>query len=203
MESLHQDMPAGQRLALERRAERVAALRGRLGVLLAGADAFTLEIGCGHGRWLAAYAEANPGELCIGIDIISRRLKLCENKKRRRGLGNAHFLKAEGGEFMEALPEGVRLAKTFVLFPDPWPKKRHHKNRLIQEGFLSGLAELSAEDGRLFFRTDHADYFAWAEEGIAAHPRWEVESTAPWPFEHSSWFQDLMGSYKSLVARRL
>lgn len=162
----------------------------------------TLEVGCGHGHYLAAYSEAHPEELCVGIDLITKRVAKGDKKKTSRGLERLVFVKAEALEFLDALPPHVSLDRTFVLFPDPWPKKRHWKKRLIQRPFLEKVAARTAPGGLLLLRTDHTGYFAWMEEEVAGCPLWKRDSAVPWPFEAPSFFQNLMSSWQSMVAVR-
>lgn len=192
----------GREWAEARRAERVAALRGQIAGLVDGAGEITLEIGCGHGHWLVAYAAAHPAERCLGIDLLGERLRKCEAKRAKRGLANVAFLKAEAAEFLDALPTGVRLAKVFILYPDPWPKARQNKNRFLQAENLSRLARAAVPGCQLAFRTDHADYHAWAGEHLGVHPDWELAEGAPWPFEAPTFFQDLLRERRDWVARR-
>lgn len=192
----------GREWAEAQRAARVADLRARIAGAVGSEGAITLEVGCGHGHWLTAYAAAHPGERCVGIDLLGERLRKCEAKRAKRGLTNATFLKAEAAEFLDALPEGLRLAKVFILYPDPWPKARQNKNRFVQADNLSRLARAALRGCELAFRTDHADYHAWAEAALAGHPDWEPLAAAPWPFEAPSFFQDLLRDRRDLRARR-
>jgi tRNA (guanine-N7-)-methyltransferase len=202
-------MSEDKRLVVEAaRVARVNALRARLsaapeaGGVPPGA-ALTLEIGCGHGHFLAAYAAARPENYCVGVDLLTKRIERALRKRDRAALRNLDFFKADAFEFLEALPDSTRLAEIFFLFPDPWPKTRHHKNRLIQVALLDRLAALSvAGNTRLHFRTDHADYFAWTREKLAAHPAWKLLEGEPWPFEQETFFSKILPSYQSLVAER-
>lgn len=192
----------GREWAEAQRAGRVAALRERIRTELGESGNLTLEIGCGHGHWLAAYAAAHPAERCVGIDLLGDRLRKCEAKRAKRGLTNLVFLKAEAAEFLDALPGDLRMAKVFILYPDPWPKARQNKNRFLQAENLSRLARAANPGCRLAFRTDHADYHAWAGEHLAAHPDWAVDAAAAWPFEAPTFFQDLLRERRDWVARR-
>lgn len=195
-------------LVKQQRRERIAELRGKLLETLpadvaSGARALTLEIGCGHGHFLAAYAATFPNEFCLGLDLISKRIERANRKRELAALGNLAFFKAEATELLTALPEACRLGKIFFLFPDPWPKKRHHKNRLIQTEMLDVLAARANAGARLHFRTDHAEYFEWSVELIDANPHWERLPGEPWPFEHETYFQKILpDAYQSLVAMR-
>jgi tRNA (guanine-N7-)-methyltransferase len=178
------------------------ALKKRCAAIFSEPCAITLEIGSGHGHFLAAYGEAHPDEICVGIDLITKRVKKGENKRDKRGLEKLLFLKAEALEFLDALPDHVTIAKTFVLFPDPWPKTRHWKHRIVQQPLLEKLAKRTTPGALLFLRTDHTGYFEWMNAEIASNPHWEKRADLPWPFESPSFFQNLMESWQSMVVVR-
>jgi len=183
-------------------ASRLAALRAQLAPLLPADRPVTLEIGSGHGHFLTAYAAAHPERFCIGIDLLADRLARSARKSDRARLSNIAWLHAEARLFLEALPAGTLLSEIFVLFSDPWPKRRHWKNRVIQPGFLDLLAGRAGEGARLYFRTDHAPYFEQAGNFIDRHPDWSLEPEAPWPFELPTVFQQRALHHQSLVARK-
>jgi len=183
-------------------AQRRADLRVALGRVLPPKANFLCEIGSGHGHFLTAYAAAHPGELCIGIDLIGERIARATRKRDRAKLSNLHFFHAEAHDFLAALPADAGLGAIIVLFPDPWPKRRHHKNRLLQPAFLDALAARAGQGTRLYFRTDHRGYFAHAAAVFAAHPLWRIDPVAPWIFETETVFQARAPSYHSLVAGR-
>ncbi len=180
---------------------RLSRLRDELPSILPAPPAvITLEIGCGHGHFLTRYAETHPDCVCLGIDILNDRLERATKKRDRAGLKNLHFHKAEAAELLECLPAGILFESVFLLFPDPWPKKRHHKNRLVRPDFMTALAARMAHGGRFFFRTDHSEYFAAGLEVVAQHPGWEIVPAAPWPFEEATVFQLKAPAFESLVA---
>ncbi len=190
---------------LAERDSRIAALRGLLASLLRDHERIVLEIGCGHGHFLTAYASAHAGApFCAGLDIISERVRRANRKCARAGLdARLAFIHAEAAEFLSVLPGHVRLADVFVLFPDPWPKRRHHKHRLIRGEILDGLAERAAPGARLCFRTDDREYFTAARATIGGHARWRIaggDPAASWPFEYATVFQEKAAGYQSLVA---
>jgi tRNA (guanine-N7-)-methyltransferase len=187
---------------LTRVAERQAALCASLAAFIPATAAITLEIGSGHGHFLTTYAAAFPQHLCIGVDLIGDRIRRSRRKAERARLANCHFIQAEAHELIAALPPGVTFRDLWVLFPDPWPKKRHHKNRLLQPAFFESLAGRMGEGARLYFRTDHSEYF---HAVVALFPRlktWRLDPSAPWPLEHETVFQARAPSYHSLVAVR-
>ena len=92
------------------------------------------------------------------------------------------------------------LRKIFILYPDPWPKKKHHKNRFVSAENLDLLARRSAAGTRLHFRTDSADYFAWTNELLAAHARWQTVPDLGWPFEQKTFFEERMKDKRDVIA---
>ena len=168
---------------------------------LNGINELTLEIGCGHGHFLTAYAEAHSQEFCLGIDRISKRIRKANEKVDKRALKNILFIKADSSEFFSVLPISVKIPKLFLLFLDPWPKKRHLKKRIIQQDFLNKLSQRMPSKSQLFFRTDHCDYWKWTLGHLETNPYWH-ESNHSWPFEQETYFQKIMGDYQSLIATR-
>ena len=193
----------GKEWAEARRAANVARLGSTLATALAGRTGITFELGCGHGHWLAAYAAAHPDEFCVGIDLITHRVERSVRKQTLGKLDNVIFLKAEAVEFLEALPAAVVLKKIFILYPDPWPKKKHHKNRFIQASSLELLAKRAASGASLRFRTDDADYFEWTRALIEAHGAWKLKEGNPWPFEQTTFFEERMKAKRDLEAERV
>lgn len=189
---------------LETIAQRRAALRAEVGALLPAPRAIVWEIGCGHGHFLVRYAQEFPAKFCVGVDIRLERLERSGRKRDRARLGNCHFVRAEAREFLHALPAGVTFAEIWVLFPDPWPKARHNKNRLLKPEFFEAVAARAGEGARLFFRTDHREYFREVEGFFAAGdvPAWRRDPAAAWPLEQETVFQSRAPSYHSLVAVR-
>lgn len=187
---------------LEKQAARKAELVKTCRADLAGVDRILFEAGCGHGHWLTDYAEANPGMICAGIDLISWRVRKGNEKKAKRGLQNLHFYKAELSEFLGALPVGIRFDRTVLLFPDPWPKAKHHRRRMVQLSFLDEVARRTDRGGEFCFRSDDRPYFDWTVEHLSEHPDWEIDESAQWPYESETYFQSLMDGYYSVVAKR-
>jgi tRNA (guanine-N7-)-methyltransferase len=181
--------------------QRIRELRTKLADLPWDHPERTLEIGCGHGHYLTAYAAEYPQELCIAVDIIKERIEKAERKTARAGHTNVHWIRGTAEDLLEAMPEGATFNKrVLVLFPDPWPKRRHWKNRLIRPDFLSRLAQRTASGTELCFRTDYGPYFEWATEVLTAHPDWDLVPGAAWPFEHQTVFEAKAPTFQSLIA---
>lgn len=185
------------------REARLAELRPRIAAELGGRKVITLELGCGHGHFLDGYSTAHPDEFCIGIDLRSKRIEKGERKHSRGGQTNLAFMKAEASEFIDALPEDVSLGKIFFLFPDPWPKKRHFRYRMLRTDMLDRLAKRAPAGALLHFRSDHTEYFQWAIDHLNEHPSWRIEPSIAWPFERETFFSQLLPVYQSMVARRV
>jgi len=172
----------------------------QLSSILRPSTSFVWEIGCGHGHFLTAYAHAHPNSLCVGIDIMGDRIDRALRKRHRARLSNLHFLHADARLFLEAIPAGVSLGGIFILFPDPWPKLRHHKHRILKADFLAQTARHATPETRLYFRTDFTPYFHDAQSIVTSHDAWETAADS-WPFEFSTVFQERAAHHDSLVAR--
>jgi len=159
----------------------------------------TFEIGCGHGHWLAGHAAERPERRFLGIDVQGARVERARRKARRAGLRNLLFLRAEAGEALALMPPGIAFDEVFLLFPDPWPKKRHWKHRLVQAPFLEALADRCVPGARLRFRTDHEGYYEWARDQARQCLRWTAVPEEAWPFELETVFQKRARAYRSLT----
>ncbi len=182
-------------------ARRREALQKSIAPIVSSSKEMVCEFGSGHGHFLVAYAEANPLTVCVGVDLDSNRVERAHRKQIRAKATRLHFLQADASLFLEMLPDDVSFSRVFILFPDPWPKKRHHKNRLIQPTFLDKVRRHSMDRTRIYFRTDHTPYFEQAQTIFARHAAWQIVDE-PWPFEYETVFQRRAASFHSLIARQ-
>lgn len=140
-----------------------------------------VEIGFGKGRYLLARAAAEPEVAFLGLEVAREYLNLAHERLRRRGLANVLLI---GGEALSSLaavlPAGFARA-VHVYFPDPWPKGRHARRRLVQAGTLDLLLRPLAAGGRLHFATDHLDYGLVARALFESHPSCRVSVLPAWP----------------------
>jgi tRNA (guanine-N7-)-methyltransferase len=187
---------------LARLKERREALQRTCEALPDIAGPFVWEVGCGNGHFLTAFAAAHPDRACVGIDINRERIERSVRKRDRAGLVRLHFLRAEARDFLEALPAAARFSAIYILFPDPWPKRRHQKNRLIDGPFLAAVAKRAGKGARLYFRTDYEPYYSEVAQTIRAHPAWDTCPSAAWPLEIPTLFQQRARRYHSLTAER-
>lgn len=128
-----------------------------------------LEIGFGKGASLLAAAAAEPATHFLGIEAAWAYLELVRRRAHGAGLANVQLLHGDGLRLLAALPAGC-LAKISVLFPDPWPKRRHVKRRIVSPAFARLAAERLGPRGSLVFKTDHETYFTWALPLLDAEP---------------------------------
>jgi tRNA (guanine-N7-)-methyltransferase len=196
------DNPARVAEYQDRIKDRREQLRAEVAAFLPAGGPFVLEIGSGHGHFLAGFAGANPGRVCLGVDLQQERVNRARRKRDRAGLRNLHFLRGDVAMLLEVLPSGAQADLIFVLFPDPWPKLRHHKHRTMQPAFLHALAAKTLPGAMLCFRTDYEPYFRDVEEIFRSHPDWTPDPGAVWPYELATVFQERAAAYHSLIVRR-
>ena len=138
-----------------------------------------IEIGMGKGTFLTEQAKARPETNFFGIEWARWFWRYASDRLRRHGCMNARTARVEALFF---LTEYVKDASVFVLhvyFPDPWPKARHHKRRLIQEPFMKQVARVLVPGGRLQIVTDHQGYFEQIDQVVRASPLQIVEYNKP------------------------
>jgi tRNA (guanine-N7-)-methyltransferase len=132
----------------------------------------TLEIGFGMGHSLLEMAEREPGRLFIGVEVHPPGIGALLAGIEERGLNNVRVLEADAVAVLDRAFTAGELDRVQIFFPDPWPKKRHHKRRIIQPAFLEQLARRVAPAGRLMLATDWEPYAEWMREAIEAAPSW-------------------------------
>ncbi len=136
-----------------------------------------VDVGCGKGRFLAARARAFPGVNFLGVDRQLVRLRKTSRKLVREGLTNVRLLKIEAAYSARYLLPPASVSAFYILFPDPWPKRRHHVRRLFSEEFLDDAARALHPGGLLHAATDHMEYFRTIEAALARHPAFERTET--------------------------
>ena len=127
-----------------------------------------LEIGFGMGQALIAWAQAAPGWNLIGIDVYQPGIGAALLATRSAELENLLFVEDDANHALQVAFAPASLSEVRVFFPDPWPKKRHHKRRLIQPGFVELLASRLVPGGELLLATDWQPYAEWMLECFEA-----------------------------------
>lgn len=123
-----------------------------------------VELGCGDASFLAEYARLNPAINFIGIERLLGRLQKLDKKGRRLGLTNVRGIRIESAYLLEFLLPRNCAAALHIYFPDPWPKKKHRRHRLINERFPALARQVLTPGGTVFLRTDDVDYFQQMNE---------------------------------------
>jgi tRNA (guanine-N7-)-methyltransferase len=118
-----------------------------------------VELGCGDASFLAEYARRHPERNFIGVERLLGRIRKLDRKGRRAGLTNLRGVQIESSYFLQYLLPPHSASVLHIYFPDPWPKKRHRKNRLINESFPRLAQAALAPGGEVYLRTDDEDYF--------------------------------------------
>jgi tRNA (guanine-N7-)-methyltransferase len=140
-----------------------------------------LEIGFGDGRFLAHLARAHPAWNLLGAEVSPASVTRAFKRLRREGITTARLYKGHGRFLVRNVVPPRGLHRVYVNFPDPWPRKRHHKNRLLQAGFFRLLSTRLEDGGALRLTTDHAEYFAFALEEARTTRLFAVEESPPPP----------------------
>jgi tRNA (guanine-N7-)-methyltransferase len=206
----------GKRLSDTRRARFAAALpRLRLtleapvdpAALFAGAREVWLEIGFGAGEHLAAQAAARPDIGIIGVEPFETGVAKLLSALGESGARNVRVLMDDARLLLPLLPD-ASIDRVFLLFPDPWPKLRHHKRRFVSPETLAALARVLKDGGRLRFASDDVDYVRWTLVRIAGCPahgapvfRWLARRPADWRERPAGWVETRY-EQKALAAGR-
>jgi tRNA (guanine-N7-)-methyltransferase len=132
-----------------------------------------LDLGCGNGVFLAGLAAVQPGWNVLGIEKKDYRVR--QARRRAADLPNVRVVNGEVSDVLAAMPE-QSVERVYLLFSDPWPKRRHAVRRLVQPEFVALLAARLIADGTFFFASDSGEYADWAEDVFRAG-RWNV---SPW-----------------------
>jgi tRNA (guanine-N7-)-methyltransferase len=158
-------LPIVERLSVER--------------IFAKGQPLEVEIGAGDGSFLVAYAKAHPEINLIGLERLLGRLRKIDRKARRAGLENVRLLRLEAAYFVQYMLPRESVRAFHIYFPDPWPKRRHWKNRLINDVFVPLLRDALGADGRVHLRTDDLPYFAQITDVFARSAHFKKVETDP------------------------
>ena len=127
-----------------------------------------IELGIGVGRFLLAAATLRPEVNHLGIEWANKYLRIAERRADKRGLKNIRFARLDGRELICRTVPDHSVSAYYVFYPDPWPKKRHHKRRILQPAFLELVHSRLLPDGALHIATDWANYAEHIDEVFAA-----------------------------------
>lgn len=128
-----------------------------------------LEIGCGKGGFLLRRARRHPEKHLIGIEWANKFFRYAADRMARWKISNVRIMRTDAAQFVKTHLPPACLTALHVYHPDPWPKKRHHKRRLIQPPFVEAAVRALVPGGRWAVQTDHAGYFEQIRQCLLPH----------------------------------
>jgi tRNA (guanine-N7-)-methyltransferase len=150
------------------------------GLLLFGNEhPLELEIGSGKGTFMTDQAKARPHVNFLGLERARKYWMYAADRLRRNGCLNSRMILGDAAVVLSEILADASLSAIHVYFPDPWPKKRHQKRRLIQRSFLEQVERVLEPSGRLQIVTDYEDYFEQIEHTVRASTLIETDYATP------------------------
>jgi tRNA (guanine-N7-)-methyltransferase len=140
---------------------------------IASSKPLVLEIGSGMGETTAEIAKAHPELDFVAVEVHGPGVGSLLNRIQKESIGNLRVVRHDAVEVLEHMVADGSLAAIHLFFPDPWPKKRHHKRRLVQPAFVSLVMKKLKAGGVFHAATDWPDYAAWIEGALSG---WEKAS---------------------------
>lgn len=136
-----------------------------------------VELGSGDGSFLVQWAERHPERNFLGVERLLGRLRKLDRKGLRAGLTNLRALRIEASYCLEYLLPMAGVHSLHVYFPDPWPKRKHRKNRLVNAHFAEVAGQVLLSGGAAYLRTDDADYLAQISSAFASNAQFRAVET--------------------------
>ena len=143
-----------------------------------------VDLGCGDGSFICALAERMPERSFLGIERLLGRIRSAARKAAAM-VGNVRLLRMENSYAVRYLLPAGSVETFYLLFPDPWPKRRHWRRRIVTREFLRAISQALAENGRFLIATDHLDYFQEIERIARANPDFTMASPGAGDLPHT------------------
>lgn len=155
-----------------------------------------IEYCTGNGLWIAEMAKKNPCINWIAVEYEFERVRKIWSKIQNYKLANLIVVSGEALTFSRYYLRSGSISRTYMNFPDPWPKQKHSKNRLVQSSFVEELTRIIKSQGKSIFVTDDPDYALQISQEILSHPSWiscfpEPFFILDWPDYGTSYFDAL------------
>ena len=161
-----------------------------------------LDLGAGDGVYAEARARREPDRDFIAVERLLGRATKIAKKALRGGLCNLRILRLESSYFVRNLCAPNTVDVITLRYPDPWPKRRHHGNRILTREFSADAARACRSGGRLQLTTDNQEYFDWACREVAACPPWKEDAAWTGGGEPTSEFEEKFKQEGRSVYRR-
>ena len=131
-----------------------------------------VDLGCGDGLFLCEMAQRLPDKNFLGIERLSGRIH--SSARKAANLNNVRLLQIESSYAVRYLLPAGSVERFYLLFPDPWPKRRHHQRRIVTSDFLKSIRTALEENGAIYIATDDLDYFGKIKAICESHPDFET-----------------------------
>jgi tRNA (guanine-N7-)-methyltransferase len=131
-----------------------------------------VDLGCGDGSFLCALAQRMPDKNFLGIERLLSRVRM--SARKAAALDNVRLLRMESSYAVRYLLPADSVETFYLLFPDPWPKRRHHRRRIVTSDFLGSIHGALQEMGSIYIATDDVDYFGKIKELGESSPGFEI-----------------------------
>lgn len=161
-----------------------------------------IEIGSGKGRFLIESAQRHPKVNYVGVEWARKYLRIAHERSLKRELRNIRLVRAEAREFLEFFVPSESTRAFHVYFPDPWPKKRHHKRRLFNPRFLKEVERTLIPGGWLWLATDFRGYFDAISELLAGSDCLH-ETCAEWKGTKTNYEEKYLAQGRKIFRRTL
>ena len=132
-----------------------------------------VDLGCGDGLFLCALAQRVPDKNFLGIERLLNRVRISARKAAT--LDNVRLLRMESSYAVRYLLPAESVERFYLLFPDPWPKRRHHRRRIVTPDFLSSIHSALQRSGSIYIATDDVDYFRKIKELAESNPGFAID----------------------------
>ena len=131
-----------------------------------------VDLGCGDGGFLCALAQRMPDKNFLGIERLLNRVRTSARKAAT--LDNVRLLRVESSYAVRYLLPAESVERFYLLFPDPWPKRRHHRRRIVTSEFLGSIHAALGKKGSIYIATDDVDYFRKIKEIAESDPSFAI-----------------------------
>lgn len=172
------------------------------GEVFARPQPIEVDLGCGRGAFLAWAATNQPDTNFVGVDRLLVRLRKVAGKVQRAALSNVRLLRIEGSYFVRFLVPAATVTAYHILFPDPWPKRRHHDRRLFNEEFVSSLERTLVAGGVVNVATDDGDYATVIDQLLRARGGFTPESPPVIPAAGRTEFEQMFVEAGLIIHRQ-